>query len=1207
MSIFKETLADSIQTQLKARTLVISGEGNQKDPQLPWYLSKTAWVRMTSFVNFNEGPTITSGPEWESGIIKTDITKGNYKDDELSRKYILEGGTLYTRNNQTQGTLRYGVATPGAAYGGNIDLSGDNIDPNYFRQLGIRPMPGITSVSLRTKAAYGSLFDTTVNFHAWDTHQLNELEILFMRPGYSVLLEWGWSQYLNYNNDKLKNQLTRGQLQYQSFLGQTINPFNPSLTQNDIYKQLQDFREEYKHNYDGMLGYIKNFSWKLRKDGGYDCTVNLISMGEAISTVKMNTNSNSTLNINGISSNEINKLSSTAFYDDYENILLSIKSKVEKPVTFTTGSFEFQTLPETEYSGSWDYNLNYIAPSYIETQLRNNKYNAEADKIKTLPYYKPLINNPNAETTVGTRYEYIPLDVWIAILGSYCNLKTKDQTGKIEQTVRLMTPTDADYCLAGPDSITVDPSVCIVKTPKAFAPEFNSIYIQGYPTGSGINPPIYYFEDGTDTPSQILNQTTINFFDPVTGNGRIKNILLNIDFLLSTYKSMKKNDNEAGVVLMDYIQKVMNGVSNALGGLNNFKPSTAGRDQNSVKILDPYYLNKEPKDTFYEFDLFGLGSILKDVDLESQIFENQSTIVAIAAQSRANLGDVYNSTQVYLNAGIEDRIATAKGQGNEITSQNIENNPFFKNTPESQFYRKLLKLMLYARDYIVGPSKTNLNAYGESEGNDFPIYTPDGNSTPPDTILKQSLLRFDSEVNFKALIPFKLRIKLEGIGGIVVGQIFRVKQNILPKNYYGKDLGFVITQIDHDLNNNQWETTLTTQICLLDNPNFKGFLKQNREGFGNWIAKIKLTAILYPIVYDFIKYQAIKALTGYLYSSVDFYAGSQVIEQYLFNYSEDDVNKFWKDNITGFLNQGANGEASLSGYTNDRFQDFLVAWIDKYKELYPDNLNLKFTENITLDEALSWIANKNYSIPPADAPEFYKGFNNDLLVEIQSALNSNLELYYPNTNKKSIYYGNDKTPRVRNIIRKFTKELEGQIFQGYTLDEQNLRARINNFFETATVNRILADGKTQQVEILKNLKDAYDVSLALENKAINRLFTPDSKIMYSDAKSLIHSQPLTFGIWSVSSKSSETKSKEKNIAFAKGISWAVEHNRSNGYRQIEKFNIKINKMGELITIGIIPTGGKNYNPIPSGQVNTFINGSNPGDRGSIGGPSFPWN
>ena len=40
-------------------------------------------------------------------------------------------GQLETRNNQTQGTLRYGVATPGASYGGNIDLSGDKSDAHW--------------------------------------------------------------------------------------------------------------------------------------------------------------------------------------------------------------------------------------------------------------------------------------------------------------------------------------------------------------------------------------------------------------------------------------------------------------------------------------------------------------------------------------------------------------------------------------------------------------------------------------------------------------------------------------------------------------------------------------------------------------------------------------------------------------------------------------------------------------------------------------------------------------------------------------------------------------------------------------------------------------------------------------------------------------------------------------------------------------------
>jgi hypothetical protein len=36
MSIFKETLEESIQTQLQARTLVVSGENNNRNQLLPW-------------------------------------------------------------------------------------------------------------------------------------------------------------------------------------------------------------------------------------------------------------------------------------------------------------------------------------------------------------------------------------------------------------------------------------------------------------------------------------------------------------------------------------------------------------------------------------------------------------------------------------------------------------------------------------------------------------------------------------------------------------------------------------------------------------------------------------------------------------------------------------------------------------------------------------------------------------------------------------------------------------------------------------------------------------------------------------------------------------------------------------------------------------------------------------------------------------------
>ena len=83
MSIFKETIAESIQTQLQARTHVVSnnGENTINDTRhvlLPWYLSKNSWVRMTSFVNYNEGTVEFDG----KGKIYTDTTKGHYKGDQ---------------------------------------------------------------------------------------------------------------------------------------------------------------------------------------------------------------------------------------------------------------------------------------------------------------------------------------------------------------------------------------------------------------------------------------------------------------------------------------------------------------------------------------------------------------------------------------------------------------------------------------------------------------------------------------------------------------------------------------------------------------------------------------------------------------------------------------------------------------------------------------------------------------------------------------------------------------------------------------------------------------------------------------------------------------------------------------------------------------------------------------------------------------------
>ena len=60
-------------------------------------------------------------------------------------------------------------------------------------------------------------------------------------------------------------------------------------------------------------------------NGGFECTTTLISMGEAINTVKMSSNVN-----NRASAIVADPTApSTYAYDDYENVLLSLKAEVD--------------------------------------------------------------------------------------------------------------------------------------------------------------------------------------------------------------------------------------------------------------------------------------------------------------------------------------------------------------------------------------------------------------------------------------------------------------------------------------------------------------------------------------------------------------------------------------------------------------------------------------------------------------------------------------------------------------------------------------------------------------------------------------------------------------------------------------------------------------------------------------------------------------
>jgi hypothetical protein len=58
-------------------------------------------------------------------------------------------------------------------------------------------------------------------------------------------------------------------------------------------------------------------------------------------------------------------------------------------------------------------------------------------------------------------------------------------------------------------------------------------------------------------------------------------------------------------------------------------------------------------------------------------------------------------------------------------------------------------------------------------------------------------------------IPFNLGLEMDGISGIKIYNRVTVNTSFLPSNY-GDSLDFVVSQVNHKIENNQWITNLET-------------------------------------------------------------------------------------------------------------------------------------------------------------------------------------------------------------------------------------------------------------------------------------------------------------------------------------------------------------------------------------------------------------
>lgn len=252
-------------SQLVKRSEQLSVENQSSttpNENLLFRANRSAWIRMVSSVDILK--ETTTNYFRNEGINLTDPSS-------LSKLFVLQGGVSVYEGNDIFGSgfRQYSLRN---GFPDTYNVAGNKEIENY----GYRPMPGITSVRVQTQGKLGSIKAAEIQLKVWNKAQLDIIDALYFKLGYTMFLEWGHTNYYKGNGE------------FGSTESYSIDPFQDGLTKEDIYNKVSNNIRESEGNYDAMLGMVTNFNFTYNQEGGYDCTIKMISLGVLISNMKMN-------------------------------------------------------------------------------------------------------------------------------------------------------------------------------------------------------------------------------------------------------------------------------------------------------------------------------------------------------------------------------------------------------------------------------------------------------------------------------------------------------------------------------------------------------------------------------------------------------------------------------------------------------------------------------------------------------------------------------------------------------------------------------------------------------------------------------------------------------------------------------------------------------------------------------------------------------
>jgi hypothetical protein len=251
--------------QLAQRSIVLAkgAQGERSNAELQWLTNRSGWLRVTSNVDIKVDNPLAS--KYGSG-------------DSLAKKYILQGGVVYSSATANNGSvLRSGIGAD-KAYG----VGFQNGDSNGLG-MGLKPMPGVTSFNISCDGPYGALKTANIKVKAYDLEQFNIIETLYCHLGLSLIIEYGHIPYLK-NNGSIETNVS------------VIDVFNIK-DKEQLAAAITQQRRSTDGNYDALFGTLVNYSWSSNNDGSYDIDLKVTGPGSVVESLNINY---STSNLNNL-------------------------------------------------------------------------------------------------------------------------------------------------------------------------------------------------------------------------------------------------------------------------------------------------------------------------------------------------------------------------------------------------------------------------------------------------------------------------------------------------------------------------------------------------------------------------------------------------------------------------------------------------------------------------------------------------------------------------------------------------------------------------------------------------------------------------------------------------------------------------------------------------------------------------------------------